>query len=372
MLLTGNEAVAEAAIDVGCRFYAGYPITPSTEIAESLAAKLPRLGGKFIQMEDEIASLSAVIGAALTGAKALTATSGPGFSLKQEAIGYACEAEIPCVIANVMRGGPSTGLPTHPAQGDVMQARWGTHGDHPIVAYCPESVQETYLLTVKSFNVSELLRNPVILLLDEIVGHVTEKVRLPFVEDLTIINRKTPSEPPSEYLPYRITEDLVPPLAAFGSGYRFHVTGLLHQESGFPSNDSAVAEALMLRLMAKVDYHLAQIEDNEEYLLEDADLILFAYGAVARSARSAVKRARAEGRRWGLFRPRCIWPFPEKRLFELAQGRKGIVCAEMNLGQLAGEVKKSVEGRVPVHSLGRVGGLAIHPDEIYDFALGRC
>jgi len=369
--MTGNEAVAEAAMDVGMRFFAGYPITPSTEIAEHLAARLPMVGGVFIQMEDEIAAASSLIGASLTGAKVMTATSGPGFSLKQEAIGYACVAEIPSVFVNVMRGGPSTGLPTLPAQGDMMQARWGTHGDHFIVVLYPSSVQETYLLTIKAFNIAEALRTPVILLLDEIIGHVTEKVRLPFVKDLEIIERKKPDKPPEDYLPYEYTDDLVPPLAPFGTGYRFHVTGLLHQESGFPSNDPAVAQKLLHRLRDKIEVaHRDLIDDWDEEHTEDAEILVYAYGAVARSARSAVKRARSEGRRWGLFRPRTIWPFVGARLGPLAEQVDRIVVAEMNLGQMVGEVERAVAGRCDVQLFSKVGGEPIHPDELYDFIAG--
>jgi 2-oxoglutarate ferredoxin oxidoreductase subunit alpha len=370
-LMTGNEAVAEAAMDAGMRFFAGYPITPSTEIAEHLAAKLPRVGGVFIQMEDEIAAASAIIGGSLTGAKVMTATSGPGFSLKQEAIGYACAAEIPSVWVNVQRGGPSTGLPTLPAQGDVMQARWGTHGDHHIVVLYPSSVQETYTLTVKAFNIAEALRTPVILLMDEVIGHVTEKVRLPLPEDLEIVDRKPVLKPPEEYLPYEYTEDLVPPLASFGTGYRFHVTGLLHQESGFPSNDPVVAEKLLIRLRDKIETaHRDLIDDWSEEYTDDAEVVLFAYGAVARSARSAVKRARAEGKRWGLFRPKSIWPFLDDPVAAVAERVNRIVVAEMNMGQLFGEVRRAVFGRCQVELYSKVGGEPVHPDELYDFVAG--
>jgi len=369
--MTGNEAVAEAAMASGMRFFAGYPITPSTEIAEHLAMNLPRVGGVFIQMEDEIAAASAIIGASLTGTKVLTATSGPGFSLKQEAIGYACEAEVPAVFVDVQRGGPSTGLPTLPAQGDVMQARWGTHGDHHIVVLYPSSVQETYLLTIKAFNIAEALRTPVILLLDEIIGHVTEKVRLPRTEDLEIIDRKLPDKEPEEYLPYEHTDDLVPPLAPFGTGYRFHVTGLLHQESGFPSNDPEVARRLLLRLRDKIENsHRDLIDDWDEEDVGDAEVVLFAYGAVARSARAAVKRARAEGKRWGLFRPRSIWPFLDAPIAALSEKVDRIVVAEMNLGQLVGEVQRAAAGRCRVDLFSKVGGEPVHPDELYDYIAG--
>ncbi|MFH1530496.1 MAG: 2-oxoacid:acceptor oxidoreductase subunit alpha [Pseudomonadota bacterium] len=370
-LMTGNEAIAEAALDAGMRFFAGYPITPSTEIAEALANKLPRVGGVFIQMEDEIAAASAIIGGSLTGAKVMTATSGPGFSLKQEALGYACEAEIPSVWVNVQRGGPSTGLPTLPAQGDVMQARWGTHGDHSIVVLYPSSVQETYTLTVKAFNIAEALRTPVILLMDEVIAHVTEKVRLPLLEDLEIIERKKTDKSPADYLPYEYTDDLVPPLVPFGTGYRFHVTGLLHQESGFPSNDPAVAQKLLIRLHNKIETaHRDLIDDWGEEHTEDAEVLLYAYGAVARTARSAVKRARSEGKRWGLFRPKSIWPFLDAPIATLSERVNRIVVAEMNMGQLVGEVRRAVAGRCQVDLYSKVGGDPIHPDELYDFVAG--
>jgi 2-oxoglutarate/2-oxoacid ferredoxin oxidoreductase subunit alpha len=371
-LMTGNEAVAEAAMAAGMRFYAGYPITPSTEIAEVLSRELPKLGGAFIQLEDEIASMSAIIGGSLTGAKVLTATSGPGFSLKQEAIGYACVAEIPCVVVNVQRGGPSTGLPTLPAQGDMMQARWGTHGDHPVVALCPISVQETYRLTVKAFNIAEQLRQPVILILDEIIGHVSEKVFIPTADELVIVDRKKPDVPPSEYLPYKHTEDLVPALAPFGQGYRFHVTGLLHEESGFPTNDSEIADRLVRRLMDKIELHRDVIDDWGESFLDDAETVIFAYGAVARTANNAVKRARAQGLKWGLFQPKSIWPFLDKQVAEVASNAKRIVVAEMNLGQLVYEVQRVAAGNCEVIPYNKIGGEPIHPDELFNFVAEGC
>ena len=277
-VMSGNEAVAAGALAAGVRFFAGYPITPSSEIAEELSVMLPKLGGVFIQMEDEIAAMGAVIGASLAGSKSLTATSGPGFSLKQENIGFACMAEVPVVIVNVMRGGPSTGSPTMPAQGDVMQVRWGTHGDHAIVVLVPNSVRESFDLTVRSFNLSEMLRTPVILLLDEIIGHVNEKLTMP--ESVEVVDRKRPDVPPAEYKPYRHTEDKVPPMAAYGrDGYRFHVTGLAHDETGFPTNNPEEIEKLALRLHAKLERHRDQIVDVERVACDDAEIGIFAYGA---------------------------------------------------------------------------------------------
>ena len=258
-MMQGNIAVAQGAIDVGCKFFAGYPITPSSEIAEELSKKLPEIGGRFIQMEDEIAAMGAIIGASLGGSKSMTATSGPGFSLKQENIGYAAITEVPCVIVNVMRGGPSTGLPTLPAQGDVMQARWGTHGDHPIITLTPASVRESYDMTIQAFNMSEKYRVPVILLLDEIIGHVYEKVELPDPHKIIIINRKKPTMAPEDYLPYINDESMIPPMANFGDGYRYHVTGLVHDETGFPTNDTDKIEAMLMRINTKLDKYKDEI-----------------------------------------------------------------------------------------------------------------
>lgn len=363
-LMQGNEAVVEGALAAGVRFFAGYPITPSTEIAELMAERLPVLGGKFIQMEDEIASMAAVIGASLTGVKALTATSGPGFSLKQENIGYAAMAEIPCVVVNVQRWGPSTGIPTAPAQGDVMQARWGTHGDHPVIVLCPSSVREAYTLSVRAVNLSEKYRVPVILLMDEVIGHMRERVVLPRAEELEIIERKKPGSKPQDYRPYRSDEDGVPPMANFGDGYRYHVTGLVHDERGNPTTDPRVAEDLILRLHRKLTDHLDDIVTVDGYELADAEVVVVAYGGVARSAKRAVKDARAAGIKAGLFRPVTIWPFPEKAVAELAGRVRHIIVAEMNLGQLKGEVERAVRGRAAVTGVHRLSGELITFDEI--------
>ncbi|HWJ03380.1 MAG TPA: 2-oxoacid:acceptor oxidoreductase subunit alpha, partial [Verrucomicrobiae bacterium] len=275
-LMQGNEACAKGALAAGVRFYAGYPITPSTEIAELMAEELPLVGGTFIQMEDEIASMAAVIGASLAGSKALTATSGPGFSLKQENLGYAIATEVPCVVVNVQRSGPSTGLPTAPAQADVMQAKWGTHGDHPVIALCPSSVQECYELTVTAFNFAEEFRTAVIMLMDEVVGHLREKVELP--ESLPVVNRKKPSVPPERYVPYENDDSMIPAMANFGEGYRYHVTGLTHGENGLPTGKPEVAGRALDRLMQKFDPYLDRIQLLEEIYLEDAELVVVAYG----------------------------------------------------------------------------------------------
>jgi len=363
-MMQGNIAVAEGAIDAGCRFYAGYPITPSSEIAEQLSKRLPEVGGRFIQMEDEIAAMGAIIGASLGGVKSMTATSGPGFSLKQENIGYACIAEIPVVIVNVMRGGPSTGLPTLPSQSDVMQARWGTHGDHPIIALTPASVTESYHMTIQAFNMSEKYRVPVILLLDEIIGHVHEKVTLPDATDLKIINRKKPSGNPEKYLPYKNDESLIPEMANFGDGFRYHVTGLVHDETGFPTNDTRTIEAMLGRLNSKLDKYLDEIIQYEETELDDAEIAVITYGSSARSSRNAMRRAREEGRRVGMLRIQTLWPFPTERISRLAEQVSHIIVPELNLGQIAHEVEHAVKGKTEVSRVNKITGEPIHPEEI--------
>lgn len=365
-LMQGNEACAEAAIVAGCRFFAGYPITPATEIAEILAERLPQVGGTFIQMEDELASMAAVIGASIGGVKALTATSGPGFTLKQENIGYAAMVEIPCVIVDVQRGGPSTGLPTLPAQGDVMQARWGTHGDHPIIVLAPSTVRETYDLTITAFNFAEKFRTPVILLSDAVVGHLREKIVLPDPGEIKLKERKAPTVPPAEYIPYRADEDGVPPFVPVGKGYRYHMTSNMHDENGFPAtNNHAVARSLMERLHKKIEKHLDEIILTDEIATEDAEVLIFAYGASARSAKAAVKLARAQGLKAGLLKAKTLWPFPAREVKRLAERVKAIIVPEMNTGQLVGEVERAVR-RLPVDvlPLNRYDGLMIPPDDI--------
>ena len=364
-LMQGNEACVEGAIAAGMRFYAGYPITPSTEIAEISAAKLPRIGGKFLQMEDEIASMGAIIGASLTGLKSMTATSGPGFSLKQENIGYACITEIPCVIVNVQRGGPSTGLPTSPAQGDVMQARWGTHGDHPMIALTPSSVREVYDLTVRAFNLSEKYRTPVILLMDEVIAHMREKVELPNIDEIEVNDRIKPGKGLDDYKPYGVLEgEIVPQMAPFGEGYRYHVTGLVHNEYGLPTNDSQIAEKLITRLASKIEDNVDDIVTSESYRLEDAEIAIVAYGGTARSVKSAVNLAREKNIKVGMFRPITMWPFPEKQVLELSKQVKKIIVIEMNLGQYYLEVDRIAGKHTEVTKYGRVNGELITPNEI--------
>lgn len=365
-LMQGNEACAEAALDAGCRFFAGYPITPATEIAEILAARLPEVGGTFIQMEDELASMAAVIGASIGGKKALTASSGPGITLKQENLGYAAMVEIPCVIVNVQRGGPSTGLPTLPAQGDVMQARWGTHGDHPIIVLAPSTVRETYDLTIAAFNLAERFRTPVILLSDAVVGHLREKVVLPDPSEIRLVDRKRVSVSPNEYLPFKAGEDGVPEFVPVGEGYRYHMTSNAHDEGGFPAtNNHAVAKALLERLHNKIMNHLDEVIFTEEFETDDAEIIVFAYGCSARSARSAVRLARKEGIKAGLLKAKTLWPFPSEAVRRLAEKAKAIVVPEMNMGQMVGEVERAVRKlQVDVLPLNRYDGLMISPEQI--------
>ena len=365
-MMQGNIAVAEGAIDAGCRFFAGYPITPSSEIAEHLSKKLPAYGGKFIQMEDEIAAMGAVLGASLGGVKSLTATSGPGFSLKQENIGYASLAEIPVVVVNVMRGGPSTGLPTLPSQGDVMQARWGTHGDHPIIALAPSNVRESYDMTIQAFNMSEKYRVPVIILLDEIIGHVHEKVTLPDPADLIIVNRKKPTVSPEKYLPYKIDDTLIPEMANFGDGYRYHVTGLIHDETGFPTNNTELIDKMLARLNLKIDKYLNEIIQYEETETEDAQIGIVTYGSSARSAKNALRLAREKGIKAGMFRIQTLWPFPTIQINKFAQQLDAIIVPELNLGQIAHEVEHAVKGKVEVHRVNKINGEPIHPREILE------
>ncbi|MDH3454561.1 MAG: 2-oxoacid:acceptor oxidoreductase subunit alpha [Desulfuromonadales bacterium] len=363
-LLQGNEACAQGALYAGCNFFGGYPITPSTEVAEVLSGELPKIGGKFIQMEDEIAAMASVIGASLTGAKALTATSGPGVSLKQELIGYACIAEVPCVIINVMRGGPSTGMPTGPGQSDVMQAKWGTHGDHAAIALVPASCQEIFSETVRAFNLSEKYRMPVQVLFDEIVGHMRERIVFPEPGELEVIDREAPTDGPDTYKPYDSTKGQVPPLAAFGSGYKFHVTGLNKADDGFPTTKASLVDAEERRQIDKVTDNISDIESYEEYLTEDAEVIVWAYGSTSRSARYAVNELRKEGIKAGLFRPITLWPFPEKRTAELAAKAKAIVVAEMNLGQMIYEVERVAKGNCVVVGEFRVDGDPLNPGQI--------
>jgi len=367
VLMQGNEACVRGAMAAGMTFYAGYPITPSTEIAEISAQLLPKVGGVFIQMEDEISSMAAIIGASSVGAKAMTATSGPGFSLMQENIGYASMTEMPCVVVNVQRSGPSTGLPTSPSQGDVMQARWGTHGDHPVIVLCPSDVEETYYLTIRAFNLSEKYRVPVIFLMDEMVGHLREGIRIPAASEIEVINRKLPDPDDKDWLPYKADPDtLVPTIPPFGKGWRYHVTGLAHGEKGTSIGAGVGTDKLCTRLMEKIERNKDDILQWEEIMTEDADVIVVCYGGTTRSAIKAVKDARAAGIKAGIFRPISIWPFPAEALLNAAKQAKNIIVAEHNYGQLLLEIERVVKNECEVSFLGRVDGEIIMPDQIFD------
>lgn len=364
-LMQGNMACVEGAIAAGCRFYAGYPITPSTEIAEGCAVRMPQVGGHFIQMEDEIAGCAAAIGASAAGVKSMTATSGPGFSLKQENLGYACLTEIPFVLVDVQRAGPSTGLPTSPSQGDVMQAKWGTHGDHPVIAIAPSTVEECYTKCIRAFNLSEKYRTPVIFLMDEIVGHLRENVEIPEEGSFEVVTRAIPKDPANAGNAYFCEEgQTVPVNAPFGYGQRYNVTGLIHAEDGFPTNSTVIAEKQVNRLLAKIENNLDDILDWEEGYLEDAETVVVCYGGTARSVYSAVEEMRANGEKVGYFRPITVWPFPAKRLEEISKKAKKILVAEHNSGQILLEVERVIKNNCELGFIGKVNGTVITPDEI--------
>lgn len=363
-LLQGNEAVVEGALRAGCRFFAGYPITPATEIAEQLSVRLPQVDGTFIQMEDEIASLGAVIGASLAGVKSMTATSGPGFSLMQENLGFAIIAEVPCVVVNAMRGGPSTGLPTSPSQSDVMQARWGTHGDHPIIVLCPSTVRECFDLTIRAFNYSEKYRIPVILLIDEVVAHMREKIAISDEEDIEIVNRVRPAMPPEWYIPYEDTPRGVPAMADFGEGYRYHVTGLTHDTRGFPTSRPDEVDPFIRRLFRKVSQNFPDLQIGEHFHIDDADVAIIAYGCVARSAKRAVSDCREKGIKAGMLKLNTIWPFMRTDVEKVLRRAKVVIVPEMNMGQISREVKRVNKGEAKVFTINRVDGTIITPQEI--------
>ncbi|MFC2047878.1 2-oxoacid:acceptor oxidoreductase subunit alpha [Chloroflexota bacterium] len=364
VLLQGNEACVKGALIAGCRFYAGYPITPATEIMEVIARELPKAGGVFIQMEDEIASLGAVIGASLAGAKSMTATSGPGFSLMQEHIGFACMAEVPCVIVDVMRSGPSTGLPTQPSQGDVMQARWGTHGDHSIIVLSPSSVYEFFELTVQAFNLSERYRTPIILLVDEVVAHMREGVVLPSRKDIEVEERPQPTVPPEWYVPYGDPGTGVPPMPAFGEGYRYHVTGLYHDVRGYPTTRKDEVEPLIRRLFSKISNDFERLQWFDSFYTEDALITVIAYGCVARAGLQAVKEARGKGLKVGLIKLKVLWPFMRCTITKIIENSQKVLVPEMNVGQISREVKRVNQGRCEVVTLNKIDGTLITPDEI--------
>ncbi|MCD6268847.1 MAG: 2-oxoacid:acceptor oxidoreductase subunit alpha [Deltaproteobacteria bacterium] len=363
-LIQGNEAAAEGALAAGVSFFAGYPITPSTEIAEILADRLPANGGTFIQMEDEIGSIAAIIGASIGGRKVLTATSGPGFSLMQENLGFACLAEVPLVIVNVMRGGPSTGMPTSPSQGDVMQARWGTHGDHPIIVLSPGSVEEAFHYTVKAVNFAEKYRNPVIVLMDEIIGHMRARVSLPPTSMIERVNRVHPNMPPEWYLPYERSATGVAPMASFGDGYRHHVTGLVHDAKGFPTADPNEARNNIRGLFTKIERGFRELCLVDYEFMDDAEHAIIAYGGMVLSARSALEQLRKSGRKVGLIKLGTLWPFPRFALEQYLPQLKTILVPELNMGQIYREVLRVNAGKAVVEKLNRVNGTIITPNEI--------
>jgi 2-oxoglutarate ferredoxin oxidoreductase subunit alpha len=371
----GNEAIVEGALYAGLRFYAGYPITPSTEIAELLSVSLPKVGGTFIQMEDEISSMCAIIGASLTGQKVMTATSGPGFSLMQEAIGYAVMAEVPSVVVDVQRGGPSTGLPTSVAQGDVMQARWGTHGDHAIVALTASNLTDAFLMTVEAFNLAETFRTPVILLFDEVLAHMREKIVIPDPGDIEVVERLRTSVPEgTDYHPYLAREDGRLPMSDFGGVHRYNVTGLFHDMWGFPSNDPANAYGLLHHLVDKLRNRADNIAHYREYFTEDAEILLISYGSSARSALHMVEDRRKRGAKVGLLELQSLWPFPRQTVREKCEGRSHVLVVEMNMGQIFREVKNCVSRPNEVYLANRFDGVFIsHMDilRVLNMLLGK-
>jgi len=363
--IQGNEVCVEAALYAGLDFYAGYPITPSTEITELMAARLPKLGGKFLQMEDEIASLCAILGASLTGHKVMTATSGPGFSLMQEALGYAVMTEIPCVIVNVQRGGPSTGLPTHASQGDINQARWGTHGEHAIIALTASTHQDLFAITVDAFNLAETYRTPVILLIDEVVGHMRERLFKPKPEEIPLVERlRTSVKRGVDYHPYLPREDGRLPMSDFGGIHRYNVTGLFHDMWGFPSDNPKVVHGLLRHLVDKIQNNVHLIAKTKEYFLEDATTVLVSYGSAARSALHLVENRRNRGERLGLLELQTVWPFPYGLVRKKCANARYVVVVEMNMGQILREVKIALDNPEKVFLANRIDGVFITPTDI--------
>lgn len=362
--LDGDSACAEGAIAGGCRFCAGYPITPSTEVVELLARRFPKIGGLFIQMEDEIASSIAILGAAWGGAKTMTVTSGPGFSLMMEHIGYAIMTETPCVFVNVQRGGPSTGLPTLPGQQDMMQVRWGSHGDFETIALCPNSPQECFDMTIRAFNLAEKYRTPVFLMMDECIGHMMEKVVIPPAEAIECEPRHYTSKEPGDYHPYGEMEGMVPKITRSGLGHNIHVTGLTHDERGYPAMNADTHQELVTRLMDKIRLNTDDIIELEEIDVDDAEVVVISYGISSRVANQAIHSAQAKGIRVGTLRLKTAWPFPEKRIQELANQCRAIVMVEMNMGQMVREVERHVHGACPVIPVVNAGGVVHRPEEI--------
>jgi 2-oxoglutarate ferredoxin oxidoreductase subunit alpha len=364
--MSGDEACAEGGISAGCKFFAGYPITPATEIAERMSDRLPEVGGTYIQMEDELASMAAILGASWGGVKAMTATSGPGFSLMMENIGLGVMLETPCVVANIQRAGPSTGLPTLTGQGDMMQARWGSHGHYSIISLAPNSPQESFDLTVKAFNLSERFRVPVLVMSGAAVGHMYEKVVIPPVNEIEIVPRRKPAVPPEEYLPYKPDADLIPPMAISGEGYGFHVTGLTHDERGYPVMTPEAQDRLVRRLVEKIENFKDEIIEVEENEIDDAEVVVCSYGISARVALIAVERARDMGIKVGTLRLITVWPFPQERVREIAEQVKAFVVPEINYGQMALEVERSASGRAKTILVPHMGGTVHNPNTILE------
>ena len=362
--MNGDEACCEGALAAGCRFFAGYPITPATEIAESMSRRLPKLGGIFIQMEDEIASMAAILGASWGGVKSMTSTSGPGFSLMMENIGLGICTETPCVVCNVQRAGPSTGLPTAVGQGDMMQARWGSHGHYEIIALSPASPQEMFDLTIRAFNLSEYYRLPVIILADEVIGHMNERVIIPREEEIEILNRRKPSVSREDYLLYEADADGIAPMANCGDGYRIHVTGLTHDDRGYPAMNAKAQEQMVSRLVDKIRKNREKIIRTKNLFLDDAEVVVVSYGISARSARQAVRNARNEGIKAGLIQLETIWPFPEELIRSVASQTKAMIMAEINGGQMVLEMERCVCGACPVSLVSNFGGAILHPSLI--------
>lgn len=359
--INGDEACCEGALAAGCRFFAGYPITPATEVAESMSRRLPEIGGIYIQVEDEIASMAAILGASWGGVKSMTSTSGPGFSLMMENIGLGICTETPCVVCNVQRAGPSTGLPTLVAQGDMMQARWGSHGHYEIIALCPSSPQEMFDFTVRAFNLSEYYRLPVIILADETIGHMTERVVIPPEEEIEIVNRRKPAVSREEYLPYEADADGIAPMANCGDGYRIHVTGLTHDERGYPAMDAKAQEKMVTRLVDKIRNNRDKIITTKNLFLDDAEVVVVSYGISARSSMQAVQDARREGIKAGLIKLDTVWPFPEDLIRGVAAQSKAMIMAEINGGQMVLELERAACGACPVRLVSNYGGAILHP-----------
>jgi len=366
VLMQGNEACVRGALDAGATFYAGYPITPATEIAEMMSEELPKIGGAFLQSEDELACMGAVFGASLAGKKAMTATSGPGFTLIQENLGLAVMAEAPCVVVCVQRTGPSTGIATLTGQGEMMMGRWGTHGDHPMICLTPSTVEECYTMTFEAFNLAERYRTPVIVFTDAVLGHIREKAVLPDKATLKIETRRAPTVPPEQYLPYDGGESGVPAMGVLGDGYRYYRSGTHRDETGTTiAMDTAAASRLVRRLHEKVEGHIDEFAHLEAFLMDDAEYAVVSYGITARTCKQAVLQARAEGIRVGMVKLETIWPFPQKLLRETVKNCKGLLMVEMNLGQIVGEVERAVAGRMPVEFYGVIGGRLVLPEEVY-------